>query len=217
MKLISTLFISLIFVTTTQANEWQIGAGAYYADISGLNAYLASENSNTQDTENLTVPSFFIAKSFNNKFNFVYRYTSYDEIISNGVSSDTNVFNFPNIGALQSITYYRIKEKMYEGSFSLNYIFLDSEHWKFELGPTLSITKSLANFYVNSNSFGTQIGINDQIRIIRKFSETDYTIGAEANATLKLSDTVNLNFNYRYTTPSEKNIHLIGASISFNF
>jgi len=205
MKLISTLLISLIFVTTTQANDWQIGAGVYYADISGLNAYEASGNTNTQETKNLTVPSFFVAKSLNDKFILVFRYTSYNEIISNGVSSDFNVFNDPNLISPSVVTPYQIKEKMYEGSFSFNYAFVNNEKWRVEAGPALSITKLDADFFIDS--FGS----------IRNFSDTDYTLGAEANIILKLSENTNLNFNYRYTTPSEKNIHLIGASISFNF
>jgi opacity protein-like surface antigen len=217
MKLTPILLISLILVTTTQASDWQIGAGIYYADISGLNAYQASENTNNQDTENLTVPSFFIAKSFNNKFNLVYRYTSYDEIISNGVSSDTNVFNVPNVGALQSITEYRIKESLYESSFSFNYSFVDIERWKFEAGPTLSITKSKTDFFYITDHVDSQNNITENLRILRKISETDYTLGAEANVMYKISDKINFNVNYRYTSPSEKNIHLIGASISFNF
>lgn len=196
--------------------EWGIGADASYAEISGLNAYKADQNYNIQKTKNLIVPSLFSSVKFNNKFKLIFRYSYYDNMISKGASSDSDVFDELEI-ALQSVVKYRIFETMQEGTFSLKYTIMENKKWNIDVGPSLSIAYSTADFLSVSNVSDNGMDFYERLSSLRSFSETSYGIGAELTTTFKISKKYHLSLNYRFTNPSDKDIHLFGIASIYNF
>ncbi len=215
----NSLSLTLLFLISTSlfASEWKLGVGIYYADISGFNAFEASENTNKQQTKNLTVPFIFAAKPIGDKVNLNFRFSYYDEIVTNGSSSDGNIFNDPNLISPSVLTPYRFFESIKESSVSINYVFINNDKWKIEAGPSLSFAR------VNSDMFGIDFTDNSGSNIVtgqlgRKFAtftDNSFSLGAEAKASFKLTNKFSFNLTYRYTSPSEKNIHLLGASIAY--
>lgn len=219
----NNICLALLFLTSAPllASEWELGIGVYKADISGFNAFKASGNFNEQITEDLTVPFLFVEKSIGSKYNLTFRYSYYDEIVTNGVSSTSNIFNDTSGCCVytQANVDYRFFESMREVSVSMNYILVNSDKWKIQAGPSLSITSVNSDMYMVDlvGTIGSDVFVEQLTRKLEKFSETSYSPGAEAKVSYIISKRVNLNLNYKFSSLSEKNIHLLGASVAFGF
>ncbi len=204
MKKVSLILLTLLTSDVLLADNWQVGAGIYYADVSGINVYKASNNINTQDTKNLNVPYLFVSKDINDKFSINYRYSYYNSLKGTGTANSSSIFGGGGI-SLQVITDYSIDEKIHENSLGLDYTLLADETWKLIAGPVVSFSSSSAKFTLIDNP-----------SLISKLTETEVSIGAEILATLKVSEKAFLNLNYRYSSMGDKNINLIGLGFTIN-
>lgn len=210
------LLIIVMISNTASAYDWEFGAEISNAEISGLNAYKADQNLNIQKTKSLTVPSLFASMKLNDRFNLNFRYSYYNEIVNNGISSDGDIFNEGG-APTQVVVNYRIFETMHELTTALKYTLMENEKWNIGIGPNISITESNADFKKISNVSNNGVDFHETLSPLRSFSETSFSIGAELSTTYKFSDKFKIGLNYRFTNPSDKDIHLFGIASYFSF
>jgi opacity protein-like surface antigen len=204
MNKLKLILLALLASNHLLAANWQLGAGVSYADVSGMNFYQASNNSNTQDTKNLSVPYLFVTKGFNDKFSVNYRYSYYSSLEGHGTANTSNIFGSGGV-SLQVITDYSIDEKIHENSLGLDYTLVAHESWSLLAGPVISFSSSTAKFTLVDNPSQ-----------IKELTETEVSLGAEILANYKISEKASLNLNYRYSSMGDKNINLIGLGFSIN-
>lgn len=205
MEMAKSSFILLLVALTcpARASNWSIGAEVTYANVSGVQAFEASKNSNRNLSKELLVPSISISKAIGVKANASLRFTRFENLKAEGESSDTDVFGEADLG-FPVVTHYGIKEKMDEVTFSYVYKILKISNFDIQFGPNLSYFNSDATFNI------TTFDLPDQIR-----SRSSYAFGAEANATIELSDKVRAELNYRFANPPDRDIHIVSLAVKF--
>lgn len=218
MKIIQylTVLALVCLASRVRADDWCIAVEMSYANLSGVRAYEASQNSNRNESKDLLVPSVLVSRTIGDKSEISLRYTLYDRIDGLGWSPDSNVFRVEGGGSRPVITPYIIEEEMSELTLSYLYDVWKGDKLSVKLGPNLSLYDSETDFFeAVESTFEPDINFyagSGRGTLLGRRSSSDLAIGLEAKTTFKLTDRMGAAFTYRFSNPPDRDIHILSLA-----
>lgn len=195
--------LTIVVAAAAQAESFSIGAGAQYSRLSGFRSYNTVGSTQTREKQ-VWAPSLAATYRFDERFGATLSYTQYRSLLTDRVAPTADIFGRGGIAA-QVLTPYRIDEDIHQLSLTPTIAFAPNKEWRIDIGPSLDMFRSRAQFSSRTQISGGSV------------SENDYRLGALLNAQYRLRRGLGVGLQYRYAAPPERNIHSVGINFAVNF